>query len=74
MSAELIAILVVIVAIIAIAGKKKKPDKRPAKETQDTVVVEEYSTTEKADHEIYTGIFPVVIEKDGKKTEGVLEM
>lgn len=74
MSIELIAVLIVLVAIVAINSKKKKPDKKPAKETQDTVVVEEHSTTEKADHEIYTGKFPVVVEKDGEKTEGVLEM
>lgn len=74
MSIELITVLIVLVAIVAINSKKKKPDKKPARETQDTVVVEEHSTTKKADHEIYTGNFPVVIEKDGKKTEGVLEM
>ena len=74
MSIELIAGLIVIVAIVAISRKKKKPDKKPAKETQNNAVVEEHSTTEKADHEIYTGKFPVVVEKDGTKTEGVLEM
>lgn len=74
MSIELIAVLIVIVAIVAINSKKKKPDKKPARKIQDTVVVEEHSTTEKAAHEIYTGNFPVVVEKDGEKTEGVLEM
>ena len=74
MSIELIAVLIVLVAIVAINSKKKKPDKKPARKIQDTVVVEKRSTTEKADHEIYTGKFPVVIEKNGKKTEGVLEM
>lgn len=74
MSIELIAVLIVIVAIVAISSKKKKPDKKPANETRDTVVVKEHSTTEKIDHDIYTGKFPVVVEKDGEKTEGVLEM
>ena len=74
MSIELIAVLIVIVAIVAINSKRKKPDKKPARKIQDTVVVEKHSTTEKADHEIYTGKFPVVVEKDGEKTEGVLEM
>lgn len=75
MSIELIAVLIVLVAIVAISSKKKEPDKKSAKETQDSVVVvEEHSTTEKADHEIYTGKFPVVVEKGGKRTEGVLEM
>lgn len=74
MSIELIAVLIVIVAVVVINSKKKKPDKKPARETQDTVVVDEHSTTEKTDHEIYTGKFPVVVEKGGKRTEGVLEM
>lgn len=74
MSIELIAVLIVLVAIVAINSKKKKSDKKPANETQDTVVVEEHSTTEKTEHKIYTGNFPVVVEKDGKKTEGVLEL
>lgn len=74
MSIELIAVLIVIVAIVAISRKKKKPDKKPAKETQNNAVVEEHSTTEKTDRDIYTGKIPVVVEKDGKKTEGVLEM
>lgn len=74
MSIELIAVLIVIVAIVVINSKRKKPDKKPARKIQDTVVVEKHSTTEKADHEIYTGKFPVVVEKDGEKTEGVLEM
>ena len=74
MSIELIAVLIVIVAIVAINSKRKKPDKKPARKIQDTVVVEKHSTTEKANHEIYTGKFPVVVEKDGEKTEGVLEM
>ena len=74
MSIELIAVLIVLVAIVAINSKKKKPDKKPAKKIQDTVVVENHSTAEKPEHDIYTGNFPVVIEKDGKKTEGVLEM
>ena len=74
MSIELIAVLIVIVAIVAISSKKKKPDKKPTRKIQDTVVVEEHSTTEKANHEIYTGKIPVVVEKDGEKTEGVLEM
>lgn len=74
MSIELIAVLIVIVAIVAINSKRKKPDKKPARKIQDTVVFEEHSTTEKADHEIYTGEFPVVVEKYGEKTEGVLEM
>lgn len=74
MSVELIAVLIVIVAIVVINSKRKKPDKKLAREPQDTVVFEKHSTPEKADHEIYTGKFPVVVEKDGEKTEGVLEM
>lgn len=75
MSIELIAVIIVIVAIVAISSKKKKkPDKKPARKIQDTVVVEKHSNTEKTDHEIYTGKFPVVVEKGGKRTEGVLEM
>lgn len=75
MSIELIAVLIVLVAIVAINSKKKKSDKKSANETHDNVVVvEEHSTTAKANHEIYTGKIPVVVEKDGKKTEGVLEM
>lgn len=75
MSIELIAVLIVLVAIVVINSKKKKSDKKSANETHDNVVVvEEHSTTAKADHEIYTGKIPVVVEKDGKKTEGVLEM
>ena len=71
MSIELIAILVVIVAVIAISNrKKKKPDKNPAQETQNDAVVEKRSIAEKADHEIYTGKFPVLVEKDGERKEG----
>ena len=75
MSAELIAVLIVIVAIVAISSKKKKkPDKNPAQETQNDAVVEKRSIAEKADHEIYTGKFPVLVEKDGERKEGVLEL
>lgn len=74
MSIELIAVLIVLVAIVAINNKKKKSDKKPAKETQDTVVVEKHLTAEKIEHDIYTGKFPVVVEKYGEKTEGVLEL
>lgn len=74
MSIDLIAILVVIVAVIAMSCKKeKKPDKNPAQKTQKQVV-EKSSTTEKTDHERYTGEFPVTIEKDGEQKEGVLEL
>lgn len=69
MSIELIAVLIVIVTIVAINSKKKKPDKKPAKKIQDTVVVEKHLTTEKSDHGIYTGKILVVVEKDGEKTE-----
>lgn len=74
MSIELIAVLIVLVTIVAINSKKKEPDKKPAKETQNNIVIEEHSTAEKAEHKIYTGNFPVVVEKGGKKTEGVLEL
>lgn len=78
MNIELIAVFVVIAIVIAISNKKKKkkPDKKSAQEaqTQKRIVIENRSTTEKSDHGIYTGKIPVVVEKDGEKTEGVLEL
>lgn len=79
MSIELIAILIVIVTVVAIAGKKKK--KKSAKTFMPpiqgkTETETQTSTTGSVStpHDFFTGKMPVIINGNGKKKEGVMEL